>query len=73
MYKNLPTHKKVLADHHFKNLELQSHLLIVVYMNLAESLRLLHKDPPRLGIACASLLLFGSFVVQNLPPENYMN
>jgi hypothetical protein len=53
--KKLPTYKNVLADRHSKSLELQSHLLVVACMNLVESARLLHKDPPRLVKACAGL------------------
>jgi hypothetical protein len=53
--KNLPTYKKVLTDRRSKSLELQSHLLIAAYMSRVESTLLLHKDPLRMGKACASL------------------
>jgi hypothetical protein len=53
--KKLPTYKNVLADHHSKNLELQSHLLATAYMSQVKSTRLLHKDSLRLGKACAVL------------------
>jgi hypothetical protein len=51
----LPTYKRVLTDHHSKNLELWSHLLVVACMSRIESTRLLHKDPPKLGKVCADL------------------
>jgi hypothetical protein len=53
MYKRLPTYKKVSTDHRSKNLELQSHLVVAVFMSLVESLQLFQKDPPRLEKACA--------------------
>jgi hypothetical protein len=52
--KKLPT-KKVLTSHHSRSFELQSHLVTTVCMTWVESLWLLHKDPHRLGKACASL------------------
>jgi hypothetical protein len=51
----LLTYKNVSTDHLFRSLELQNHLLIIVYMSLVESLRLLQKDPPKLEKACADL------------------
>jgi hypothetical protein len=71
--KNLPTYKKVLVDHRSKSLELRSHLLAASCMSQVESTGLLHRDPPRLGKACASLYSSGSFIVQNLLPESCTN
>jgi hypothetical protein len=48
----------------------QSHLVTAAYMSQVESLRLLRKDPPRLGKACVGLWSFGSFKVRNLLPES---
>jgi hypothetical protein len=53
--KKLPTYKKVLTDHRSNSLELWSHLLAAAYMSRVKSTRLLHKDSPRLGKACAGL------------------
>jgi hypothetical protein len=55
------------------NSEPQSHLLAAAYMSWVESLRLLHKDPPKLGRACVGLWSFGSFRVQNLLLECCVN
>jgi hypothetical protein len=46
--KTLITYKRVLVDHHSKNLELWSHPLTAVYMNQVESSRPHHRDPPKL-------------------------
>jgi hypothetical protein len=55
------------------NSEPRSHLLAAAYMSQVESLRLLQKDPPKLGKACVGLWSFGSFKVRNLLPESCVN
>jgi hypothetical protein len=61
--KKLPTYRKVLTDRRSMNLKPRSHLLTAPYLSQVESLRLLQKDPPRLGKACVRLWSFGSFEV----------